>query len=69
MFLLYHSKGCNICESVIHECYVNDFYTATVVYWVTASVLMPICAGIYNGLITIYTIIVLYSVHIWTLAR
>jgi hypothetical protein len=29
MFLLYHSKGCNICELVLHECYVNDLYTTT----------------------------------------
>jgi hypothetical protein len=29
MFLLYHSEGCNICESVLHECYVNDLYTTT----------------------------------------
>jgi hypothetical protein len=29
MFMLYHSKGCNICESVLHECYVNDLYTTT----------------------------------------
>jgi hypothetical protein len=27
MFLLYHSKGCNICEMVLHECYVNDLHT------------------------------------------
>jgi hypothetical protein len=27
MFLLYHSEGCNICELVLHECYVNDLYT------------------------------------------
>jgi hypothetical protein len=26
MFLLYHSEGCNICESVLRECYVNDLY-------------------------------------------
>jgi hypothetical protein len=29
MFLLYHSDGCNICELVLHECYVNDLYTIT----------------------------------------
>jgi hypothetical protein len=29
MFLLYHSKGCNICEMVPHECYVNDLHTTT----------------------------------------
>jgi hypothetical protein len=29
MFLLYHSKGCNICELVLHECYINDLYTIT----------------------------------------
>jgi hypothetical protein len=29
MFLLYHSKGYNICELVLHECYVNDLYTTT----------------------------------------
>jgi hypothetical protein len=29
MFLLYHSKGYNICESVLYECYVNDLYTIT----------------------------------------
>jgi hypothetical protein len=29
MFLLYHSEGCNICESVLRECYVNDLYTTT----------------------------------------
>jgi hypothetical protein len=29
MFLLYHSEGCNICELVLHECYVNDLYTTT----------------------------------------
>jgi hypothetical protein len=29
MFLLYHSKGCNICKLVLHECYVNDLYTTT----------------------------------------
>jgi hypothetical protein len=27
MFLLYHSEGCNICEMVLHECYVNDLHT------------------------------------------
>jgi hypothetical protein len=27
MFLLYHSEGCNICEFVLRECYVNDLYT------------------------------------------
>jgi hypothetical protein len=26
---LYHSEGCNICELVLHECYVNDLYTTT----------------------------------------
>jgi hypothetical protein len=29
MFLLYHSEGCNICEMVLHKCYVNDLYTTT----------------------------------------
>jgi hypothetical protein len=29
MFLLYHSKGCNIFEMVPHECYVNDLHTTT----------------------------------------
>jgi hypothetical protein len=29
MFLLYHSEGCNICELVLHKCYVNDLYTTT----------------------------------------
>jgi hypothetical protein len=29
MFLLYHSEGCNICEMVLCECYVNDLYTTT----------------------------------------
>jgi hypothetical protein len=29
MFLLYHSKGCNIFEMVLHECYVNDLHTTT----------------------------------------
>jgi hypothetical protein len=29
MFLLNHSEGCNICELVLHECYVNDLYTTT----------------------------------------
>jgi hypothetical protein len=29
MFLLYHSEECNICEIVIHECYVNDLHTTT----------------------------------------
>jgi hypothetical protein len=29
MFLLYHSKGCNLVESVLRECYVNDLYTTT----------------------------------------
>jgi hypothetical protein len=29
MFLLYHSEGCNICEMVLHECYVNDLHTTT----------------------------------------
>jgi hypothetical protein len=29
MFLLYHSEGCNICESVLCECYVNGLYTTT----------------------------------------
>jgi hypothetical protein len=29
MFLLYHSEGCNICELVLHEYYVNDLYTTT----------------------------------------
>jgi hypothetical protein len=27
MFLLYHSEGYNICEMVLHECYVNDLHT------------------------------------------
>jgi hypothetical protein len=29
MFLLYHSEGCNICEMVLHKCYVNDLCTTT----------------------------------------
>jgi hypothetical protein len=29
MFLLYHSEGCNICELVPYECYINDLYTTT----------------------------------------
>jgi hypothetical protein len=29
MFLLYHSEGCNICEMVLYECYVNDLHTTT----------------------------------------
>jgi hypothetical protein len=29
MFLLYHSEECNICEMVLHECYVNDLHTTT----------------------------------------
>jgi hypothetical protein len=29
MFLLYHSKGCNIYEMVLYECYVNDLHTTT----------------------------------------
>jgi hypothetical protein len=29
MFMLYHSEGCNICEMVLHECYVNDLHTTT----------------------------------------
>jgi hypothetical protein len=29
MFLLYHSEGCNICEMVLHECYVNDLHSTT----------------------------------------
>jgi hypothetical protein len=29
MFLLYHSEGCNICELVLHECYINDLHTTT----------------------------------------
>jgi hypothetical protein len=29
MFLLYHSEGCNICELVLYECYVNNLYTTT----------------------------------------
>jgi hypothetical protein len=29
MFLLYHPEGCNICEMVLHECYVNDLRTTT----------------------------------------
>jgi hypothetical protein len=29
MFLLYHPEECNICESVLCECYVNDLYTTT----------------------------------------
>jgi hypothetical protein len=29
MFLLYHSEGRNICEMVLHECYVNDLHTTT----------------------------------------
>jgi hypothetical protein len=29
MFLLYHSEGYNICELVLHECYINDLRTTT----------------------------------------
>jgi hypothetical protein len=29
MFLLYYSEGYNICEMVLHECYVNDLHTTT----------------------------------------
>jgi hypothetical protein len=29
MFLLYHSEGWNICEMILHECYVNDLRTTT----------------------------------------
>jgi hypothetical protein len=29
MFLLYHSEGCNICEMVLHECYLKDLHTTT----------------------------------------
>jgi hypothetical protein len=29
MFLLYHSEGCDICELVLREYYVNDLYTTT----------------------------------------
>jgi hypothetical protein len=29
MFLLYHSEGCNICETEFHKCYVNDLRTTT----------------------------------------
>jgi hypothetical protein len=29
MFLLYHSKGCNICKPVLRKCYVNNLYTTT----------------------------------------
>jgi hypothetical protein len=29
MFLLYYSEGCNICEMVLHECYINDLHTTT----------------------------------------
>jgi hypothetical protein len=29
MFLLYHSEGYNICELVLHKCYINDLYTRT----------------------------------------
>jgi hypothetical protein len=29
MFLLYHSEGRNICEMVLHECYINDLHTTT----------------------------------------
>jgi hypothetical protein len=25
--MLYHSEECNICEMVLHECYVNDLHT------------------------------------------
>jgi hypothetical protein len=27
MFLLYHSERCNICKTVLPECYVNDLYS------------------------------------------
>jgi hypothetical protein len=29
MFLLYQFKGCNICEMVLQECYVNDLHNTT----------------------------------------
>ena len=29
MFLLYHSVGCNIHETMFRECYVNDLRTTT----------------------------------------
>jgi hypothetical protein len=29
MFLLYHSKGCNICEMILHKYYINDLHTTT----------------------------------------
>jgi hypothetical protein len=29
MLLLYHSEGRNICEMVLHECYVNDLHNTT----------------------------------------
>jgi hypothetical protein len=29
MFLLYHCEGCNICEMLLHECYVKDLHTTT----------------------------------------
>jgi hypothetical protein len=29
MFLLYHSKGCNICGGWFRKCYINDLHTTT----------------------------------------
>jgi hypothetical protein len=29
MFLLYHSKGCNIYGMEFHKCYINDLRTTT----------------------------------------
>jgi hypothetical protein len=53
MFLLYHSEGCNICELVLHECYVNDLYTTT-------------CSGMlghHNNIVLIYSCIVIYIIY------
>jgi hypothetical protein len=42
MFLLYHSEGCNICEMVLHECYMltTCILQYAVVCWVTTWGLM-----------------------------
>jgi hypothetical protein len=29
MFLLYYFEGYNICEMVLHECYVNELHNTT----------------------------------------
>jgi hypothetical protein len=36
MFMLYRFDGCNLCELVLHKCYVNDCVLQhVVVCWVT----------------------------------